>query len=174
MTVSKIGDYDVHPAADLLPLMQGEEFRQFVESIRLQGQKEPIRLHEGKVLDGRNRLRACLELGLQPKAEAWQGEDPWEHVWALNAQRRHLSQGQLAAIRLEFDRAIAEHQARIAELANRARAEAARRRKEVSVQQAAYLRQAGTAKPKSANPRPSSSRSGHQSFTSAWSRVRCR
>jgi hypothetical protein len=134
---TRIGDFEIHPAAELLPLIQGDEFRQFVESIRTQGQKEAIKLFDGRVLDGRNRLRACLEIGLPPKFEAWQGADPWEHVWALNAERRHLEPGQRAALRLQFDVAIQEHKARIAEEANRARSRAARQRQEHEEEQEA-------------------------------------
>lgn len=126
----KIGDWETHAAADLLPLLEGEAYRQLCASIRAQGLKESVKLYEGKVLDGRNRLRACLDLAVTPRFEAWEGEDPFEHVWALNAERRHLEQGQKAAIRLKFDRAIMEHKARIAEQANRARSEAARRRRQ--------------------------------------------
>lgn len=126
----KIGDWETHPAADLMPMMDGDAYRKFRDSIAASGLKEPIQLHEGKVLDGRNRLRACLEIDVSPRFEQWSGGDPWEHVWALNAERRHLEPGQRAALRVQFDQAIRVHQELVAEQANRARAAAARRRKQ--------------------------------------------
>jgi ParB-like chromosome segregation protein Spo0J len=54
----RIGKYRVHPVASMFPLLEGEEFEDLVESIRAYGQKIPITVHEGLLLDGRNRDRA--------------------------------------------------------------------------------------------------------------------
>jgi hypothetical protein len=49
--------FEYHPAANLFPLMDPEskEFKDLVENIRQKGQVEPAVLHDGKILDGRNR-----------------------------------------------------------------------------------------------------------------------
>lgn len=54
-----------HPAADLFPMMTDDEYTELVESIRTHGQREPVWVDEqGRILDGRNRARACDQLGI--------------------------------------------------------------------------------------------------------------
>ena len=53
-----------HPAADLFPMMPEAELRELGEDIKTHGLKSHLKLHNGKLLDGRNRLRACLELNI--------------------------------------------------------------------------------------------------------------
>ena len=56
-----------HPLADLLPLIHGVEFDALVEDIREHGLRVPITIFDGKVLDGRNRVRACDAAGVEPR-----------------------------------------------------------------------------------------------------------
>jgi hypothetical protein len=54
-----------------LPLISGDEFEALVADIREHGQREPIKVDgDGRVLDGRNRLRACKRLGIEPRWNA--------------------------------------------------------------------------------------------------------
>jgi N6-adenosine-specific RNA methylase IME4 len=83
-----------HPVADIFPLMQGEEFDDFVESIRTNGLLNPIRLHpdDGSIVDGRNRERGCAKAGVEPRYETWNGKGSLvAFVVAQNRDRRHLS-----------------------------------------------------------------------------------
>ena len=47
-------------------MMGGTEFKRFKEDIRTRKLQEPIVTYEGKILDGRNRYKACKELDLTP------------------------------------------------------------------------------------------------------------
>jgi ParB-like chromosome segregation protein Spo0J len=91
----------VHPAANILPAMCDADFQQLKEDIELHGQREPIWIHEGRILDGRNRYRACLELGIKPKIREYKGDDPKDFVLSVNLQRRHLNESQRAMIAAE-------------------------------------------------------------------------
>jgi len=107
-----------HPAAEFFPILDSEAFAAFKADIAANGLLEPIWLCEGKVLDGRNRLRACLELGIAPSFREYTGDSPIAFAWSLNAERRHLSNGQRSAIGAEMLPALeAEaHQRRLATL----------------------------------------------------------
>lgn len=90
---------DAHPAAALFPLMSGEEFDAFVADIKAHGLREPIVMADGKVLDGRNRLRACEQLGIKPSSIEWDGNGtPEEFVVSENLHRRHLNASQRGMI----------------------------------------------------------------------------
>ena len=89
---------EYHPACELFPLMQGDEYDKLVADIRKNGLREPIWLHEGKIIDGRNRYRACLKAGVEPQTRNWDGEGSLvEFVVSLNLHRRHLTSSQRAA-----------------------------------------------------------------------------
>jgi ParB-like chromosome segregation protein Spo0J len=98
MTTAK--KLDVHPLADLpgFPEMEPEPFRSFIDDIKYRGQQEPIILYEGKILDGKNRYRACTILGKDPLTREYTGDDPIGFVLSVNLQRRHLNESQRALI----------------------------------------------------------------------------
>lgn len=93
---------EIHPAANLFPLMQGDEFDSLVESIREQGLREAVWLtKDGALLDGRNRVRACQAAGVKPEFRQYDGDDPVQFVWDMNVNRRHLTATQTAVAGLK-------------------------------------------------------------------------
>lgn len=99
MTLEEALPLAFHDVAGIFPLMNDDEFRQLVADIATHGQREPIITHQGLIIDGRNRFRACLELDLAPVTREWDGEgDPTAYVVSLNLHRRHLNDSQRAMI----------------------------------------------------------------------------
>ena len=106
-----------HPAAEIFPLITGDEFNALVDDIRKIGLINDIWLHpDGSILDGRNRYRACIAAGVEPRFKTWDGVGfAADFVWSLNDRRRHLdgNQRKLAAARyaIELEREGKERQA---------------------------------------------------------------
>ena len=93
--------YVYHAAANLFPLMEGSDFVRLCHDIRENGLKLPIIQHpDGSILDGRNRLRACEEMGIRPVLVRWEGKPGREidYVLSLNLSRRHLDTSQRAMV----------------------------------------------------------------------------
>lgn len=85
---------DYHEVAAIFPLMEGQDFADLKDDIQKHGLLEPVWIFEGKILDGRNRYRACKELGIEVATREWFGSDPVSFVVSLNLKRRHLKESQ--------------------------------------------------------------------------------
>lgn len=93
-----------HEAANLFPILHGAEFTALVNDIRDNGLQNPVVLFDDKVLDGRNRLRACARADQKPVFVHWHknGVTPLAFVVAQNLKRRQLTTDQRAAIAAEL------------------------------------------------------------------------
>jgi DNA modification methylase len=89
---------EIHELANLIPTMSDDEYRELVKDITANGLLEPIMLYEGKVLDGRHRYRACMEIGLLPEYEEYTGKDALQYVISKNVSRRHLNETQRSIV----------------------------------------------------------------------------
>jgi ParB-like chromosome segregation protein Spo0J len=62
---------------------------------------------DGRVLDGRHRLKACQLAGVEPRTVTVEGTDPLAYILGTNLARRNLSSGQRAVVMahaLEFQK----------------------------------------------------------------------
>jgi hypothetical protein len=93
-----------HPLADIFPLLEGEELNALTEDIRVNGQRVPITIYEDKILDGRNRYRACVKIGIGPRSVVFTGSraEAEAFVISMNVHRRHLSEFQRAGLALKL------------------------------------------------------------------------
>jgi N6-adenosine-specific RNA methylase IME4 len=117
-----------HPLANIFPMLDGLAISILAADIRQYGLREPVLLHQGMILDGRNRYAALCELqmlksplgpgwstlenkplpadrldvGLHGLYVDWQGarlgHDALALVLSLNLHRRHLDESQRAMI----------------------------------------------------------------------------
>jgi len=89
---------DFHEVANIFPLMEGVEFESLVSDIKVNGLIEPIWVYEGKIIDGRNRYKACQKLDIAPEYKDYEGDNALSFVISLNLKRRHLNESQRAVV----------------------------------------------------------------------------
>jgi protein gp37/ParB-like chromosome segregation protein Spo0J len=91
----------IHPAADLFPMVEGDELRELCADIKERGLQQPIIVwRDGTLLDGRNRLVACYRTNQEVVLETYDGDDPVQFSLSANLHRRHLNAGQRAVVAL--------------------------------------------------------------------------
>lgn len=93
-------EYQIHSAAELFPSMSEEDFAQLKADIEQNGQKMPILVYRNRIVDGRERLRACRELGIEPEyKDVGKLDVPTQsYIVSQNLHRRHLNDSQRAMI----------------------------------------------------------------------------
>ena len=97
----------LHPFADIFPLMEGNDFDGLVTDIKKNGPREPIMTTcDGRIVDGRNRYRACVAASIEPRTEILDINGSGLLAWVLsrNLHRRHLTTAQRAAIAADLDK----------------------------------------------------------------------
>jgi DNA modification methylase len=97
------------------------EYELLKESISNKGLHLPIIINQDNViLDGHNRLKICHELGIEPKFEVKEFQDPLEEkefVIEINLKRRHLNSFQIAELEYKME-GIYKEMARLRSLSN--------------------------------------------------------
>jgi ParB-like chromosome segregation protein Spo0J len=97
--MTAIAGLEVHEAAELFPLITGADFDALVADIKANGQMEPVVLDgESRIIDGRNRARACEVLNIRPVTKRYDADNVVQFVVSHNLHRRHLTDSQRAMI----------------------------------------------------------------------------
>lgn len=87
-----------HPLSAAFPAMSADDFQALKDDVEINGQREPVMVYKGMVLDGWHRYRACMELGREPERFTFPADkDPVAFVLSHNLHRRHLTSSQRAA-----------------------------------------------------------------------------
>ena len=88
-----IGGHPVHAVALMQPPLPPEIYERLRDDIRENSQLVPIVRVEGQICDGVHRLRACLELDIEPVFQDLDdSRDPLDVVLSLGVIRRDLSE----------------------------------------------------------------------------------
>jgi len=83
-------EFEFHDACLLFDEITDEDFADMVEDIRQHGLLTPItQLPDGRVIDGKNRVRACRQAGVKIRARTYTGTNPIAFVISVNDRRRH-------------------------------------------------------------------------------------
>lgn len=90
--------YELHPLCTFFPRMPDAEFEALREDIKANGLRQKIVLHDGMILDGSHRYRACIEAGIAPQFVDYNGDNLLAYVRSVNLHRRHMTTGQQAVI----------------------------------------------------------------------------
>ena len=103
--------YEFHPLADEYPMLTGWVYEKLKADLKENGQINRIALWQCKILDGRNRYKALMELDIEPVFKEMKfksDEEARAWVRSMNDRRRHES--------LDVVKARSERKAKVAEL----------------------------------------------------------
>ena len=95
---------------NIFPEAKPEDYSRLRDDISANGYdaKQPVTLYQGEVLDGWNRTRACVEIGIEPPTVNFYGTDAEAIALVMRSnKRRNLNSGQWACIAAEADDLLA-------------------------------------------------------------------
>jgi hypothetical protein len=95
---SKEKELAVDPIANLMPDMSPSEYEELKSSIERDGLQQAVVLYKGRIIDGKNRYRACRETNTNVRTVEYKGDNPLAFALAANLTRRHLTASQRAII----------------------------------------------------------------------------
>ena len=104
--------FEIHPVSEIFPAMTPEEFQRLVESIKDHGLNDPIALSsDGRIVDGKERYRACLEAGVEPRFKTLpEDTDLLSYAMDMNIHRQHLTEDQRACVAVEYLNLVEDEQ----------------------------------------------------------------
>ena len=91
----------VHPTLTLFPARNVEDFESLKANMARYGQPVTILVNNAMVVDGKDMLKACIELGIEPVLMDWDGSEPAHHfIVTTQIDNRHYSDDQRTMIAL--------------------------------------------------------------------------
>lgn len=109
--MKKNNHLEPHELALLFPPLDQHSAAELAADIKINGQRDPIALFEGKILDGVQRYGACLDAKVEPDTMLFEvteafhnGMHPVDFVMSKNFHRRHIPSGQKAAIKVAAEK----------------------------------------------------------------------
>jgi ParB-like chromosome segregation protein Spo0J len=96
-----VTEIKIHPACDLFPPMSEEDYQELKADIAANGVQESVTFWRGQLIDGRHRVRAMQELGINVgyhSSEIYESADPLAFAISVNLKRRHLTTSQRAMV----------------------------------------------------------------------------
>jgi len=94
----KLKKKGVNQYADTFPLMSYNELIALAHDMKRNGQRETIKVLDGKIIDGRNRFMAGNIAKIRLKYEHIDIDDALSYIISVNAHRRNLSISQKAIV----------------------------------------------------------------------------
>lgn len=99
----KTEEVEIHDLANLTPTMTEVEFKSLRQSIHENGQQMPIKMYRGKCIDGRHRVKALRELGVEEvyyenENSQLSIEDIRNKILTVYERRRHQTPTQKAIL----------------------------------------------------------------------------
>jgi hypothetical protein len=106
----KVPKFALHKFCEIIPPCTEKEYAELKADIKDNGLRLPIKIFDGKILDGRSRYQACVDLEAEGhpvefKQEVFfsstkevSADDALHYVISMNVKRRHLSASQRAVI----------------------------------------------------------------------------
>lgn len=87
-----------HPLSKLWPDMSDSQYKELRDDIQKHGQRYPITVYDGAIIDGWHRFRACTDLRIKPTVSKFTGtpDEAADLVNSLNAHRRNVSASERA------------------------------------------------------------------------------
>jgi excisionase family DNA binding protein len=92
---------EISPTGECIPACRWLRLRRPCGKYQGQYQREPITVLDRLILDGRNRYRACLAIGINPQAVDFAPDvdgDPLAFVISKNLRRRHMDESMRAMV----------------------------------------------------------------------------
>lgn len=92
--------YEAHPIANIFPMIQDKDIEVLAQDIKAHGLRNVAYVYEDKLLDGRNRQKACKIAKVEFRTKEFKGsfDEALAFVLSENLHRRHLTEDQRASV----------------------------------------------------------------------------